>query len=195
MIWAIVLIKDFGTAKRRLASALSPHARRQLARANARLALAAAGAADHVLAVCGSPAAGGLAASCGAEVLLEDMPRGQNQAARAGIARSLAGGASAVLILSSDLPLVTRAAISGLLAAARRLTAPAAMAAPAAGRGGTNGLYLSPPDAIRLHFGDDSLNKFAREARQRGVTFAHHDSDALALDVDVPADLEAVPRP
>ncbi len=195
MIWAIVLIKDFGSAKQRLAPALSPEERRQLARANARLALAAASAADRVLAVCGSPAAAGLAASWGAEVLLEDIPRGQNQAARAGIARSLAGGASAVLILSSDLPLVTRAAISGLLVAARRLGAPAAMAAPAVGRGGTNALYLSPPDAIGLHFGDDSLNKFARDARERGVTFAHHDSDALALDLDVPADLEAVPLP
>jgi 2-phospho-L-lactate guanylyltransferase len=195
MIWAIVLIKDFGSAKQRLASALSPEARRKLARANARLALAAASAADRVLAVCGSRAAAGLAASCGAEVLLEDIPRGQNQAAREGIARSLAGGASAVLILSSDLPLVTRAAVSGLLVAARRLRAPAAVAAPAVGRGGTNALYLSPPDAIGLHFGDDSLNKFARDARERGVTFAHHDSDALALDLDVPADLEAVPLP
>ena len=43
------------------------------------------------------------------------------------------------------------------------------MAAPATGRGGTNALYLSPPDAVDMHFGHDSLRKFERDAARMPV--------------------------
>jgi 2-phospho-L-lactate guanylyltransferase (CobY/MobA/RfbA family) len=68
------------------------------------------------------------------------------------------------------------------------------VAVPAVGRGGTNALYLRPPDAIALHFGDDSLAKFRRESEARGVAFAVHHSDAMALDLDEPADLARLRR-
>ena len=63
------------------------------------------------------------------------------------------------------------------------------VAAPATGRGGTNALYVSPPDAIGLHFGAHSLRKFEREAGGRGVHFELFDSPELALDLDEPSDL------
>ena len=192
--WVVVLIKDFDTAKQRLRPALEPAARRELARENAGRALAAAAAGDHVLAVCGSEAAAELARRAGVEVLLEAEPAGQNPAARLGIAHATGRGAGAVLLLSSDLPLVTRRVVAAMLRAAGRLEPPAVLAAPAGGRGGTNALYLAPPDAIGLHFGDDSLAKFAAEAAGRGVRFALHRSPALALDLDEPADLEELRR-
>jgi 2-phospho-L-lactate guanylyltransferase len=193
-IWSVVLIKDFDAAKQRLRPALSAERRRQLARENACLALQAATAADHVLAVCGSEAAAALARQAGAEVLVEEDPRGQNPAARAGIEHAVRRGAEAVLLLSSDLPLVTRGAIAAMLRAARRLGGPAAMAAPATGRGGTNALYLRPPGALDLHFGDGSLAAFARDAADRGVRFELHESPRLALDLDEPDDLEELRR-
>lgn len=186
----MVLIKDFETAKQRLSPALEGPARAKLARRNARLALKAARAADRVLAVAGSPAAAELARAAGAEVLLEARPEGQNPAARRGIEQALAGGAEAVLLLSSDLPLVTRAALGRLLEHAGGLPAPAVVAAAATGRGGTNALYLRPPDAIGLHFGDDSLVKFEREAAERGAHFELWEASELALDLDEPQDLE-----
>jgi 2-phospho-L-lactate guanylyltransferase len=193
-VWVVVLIKGFEEAKQRLRPALGPAQRRELAERNARLALAAAGAGERVLAVCGSGAAARLAGEAGAEVLLEDWPGGQNLAARRGIEHARARGAEAVLLLSSDLPLVSRAAIAAMLAAARRMGRPAAMAAPAVGRGGTNALYLCPPDVLGLHFGDDSLGKFARDAAGRGVRFELYESPDLALDLDEPADLEELRR-
>ena len=192
--WVVVLIKDFDIAKQRLGPALDPPARRQLACENAGLALAAAAAGDHVLAVCGSEAAAELARRTGAEVLLEAEPAGQNPAARLGIAHAVQRGAGAVLLLSSDLPLVTRRVVGAMLGAGRRLERPVALAAPAAGRGGTNALYLAPPDAIDLHFGDDSLARFSVDAAAHGVRFALHRSPALALDLDEPADLEELRR-
>lgn len=187
--WVVVLIKDFNSAKQRLQPALGPRSRRALARKNAQLAVRAASAGDHVLVVAGSEQVAALARKWGAEVLLEPRPEGQNVAARRGINRAIEQSASAVLLLSSDLPLVTPEAVRELLYEGARHDAPVAVAAPAVGRGGTNALYLRPPDAIGLHFGDDSLAKFLHEAESRGVVFVVHHSDAMGLDVDEPADL------
>ncbi len=192
--WVVVLIKDFNSAKQRLQPALSPRSRRALARKNAELAVRAASAGDHVLVVAGSDQVADLAAKWGAEVLLEPRAEGQNVAARRGLNRAVEQGAAAVLLLSSDLPLVTAEAVRALLNDAAGHESPVAMAAPAVGRGGTNALYLRPPDAIGLHFGDDSLAKFLHEAETRGVAFVVHHSDAMALDVDEPADLARLRR-
>jgi len=192
--WVVVLIKDFGSAKQRLRPALAPRSRRALARRNARLAVRAASAGDHVLVVAGSESVGELAAMWGADVLFEPHEEGQNVAARRGIARAVEGGADAVLLLSSDLPLVTAYAVRELIDFGGRMRAPAVVGVPAIGRGGTNALYLRPPQAIGLHFGDDSLAKFREDAESRGVAFAIHHSDAMALDLDEPSDLTRLSR-
>ncbi|HEX9364848.1 MAG TPA: 2-phospho-L-lactate guanylyltransferase [Candidatus Dormibacteraeota bacterium] len=192
--WVVVLIKDFDSAKQRLRPAMGVRSRRALARRNARLAVAAAAAGDHVLVVAGSEEVAEVAGALGVEVLLEPREEGQNVAARRGINHAVAGGAAAVLVLSSDLPLVTRDAVAGLIRYASRLSPPAAVAVPALGRGGTNALYLRPPDAIGLHFGDESLAKFRADADSRGVELVIHHSEAMALDLDEPADLARLSR-
>ena len=192
--WVVVLIKDFGSAKQRLRPALAARSRRSLARRNARLAVEAAAAGDRVLVVAGSDAVAEMARSWGADVLVEPRDEGQNTAARRGIERAVEGGAAAVLLLSSDLPLVTAAAVRAVLDAGGHAEAPVAVAVPAIGRGGTNALYLRPPQAVDLHFGDDSLAKFREDAESRGVRFVLHHSDAIALDLDEPSDLDRLSR-
>jgi 2-phospho-L-lactate/phosphoenolpyruvate guanylyltransferase len=192
--WVIVLIKDFDSAKERLRPAMGSKSRRALARRNANLAVTAAAAGDHVLAVTGSEEVAEMAAAWGASVLLEPREEGQNPAAERGIARARAAGAGAVLLLSSDLPLVTPNAVRNLLQAASRLKPPVVVAVPAIGRGGTNALYLRPVDAIGMHFGDESLAKFQEDAEARGVRFVVHRSEAMALDLDEPSDLERLSR-
>jgi 2-phospho-L-lactate guanylyltransferase len=127
-------------------------------------------------------------------VLLEDEPAGQNPAARRGLELAAGRGAAGVLVMSSDLPLVSRRVVGALLGAGRRLGSPAVLAAPATGRGGTNALYVSPPDAIGLYFGDDSLAKFERDAAARGVRFQLFEAPELALDLDEPSDLALLAR-
>jgi 2-phospho-L-lactate/phosphoenolpyruvate guanylyltransferase len=190
MTWVVVLLKDFAGAKTRLAPALDRRSREELARRNAELALRAAQAGDRVLAVAGGAEPAAFAAELGVDVIVEDRPAGQNPAAARGLAHAEAHGATAVLLLSSDLPLVTRDAVGELLARGASLPRPCVLAAPATGRGGTNALYVSPPGACGLHFGDDSLRKFEADCRERGVTFALHESPELALDLDEPSDLE-----
>ncbi len=192
--WVVVLVKDFDSAKQRLGPALDPPQRRALARRNASRAIRAAGAAKHRLVVAGSDEAAALAAELGAQVLVEPRQEGQNVAARRGLARATENGADAVLLLSSDLPLVTKKSVRDLLREASRLAPPVAVAVPATGRGGTNALYLHPPRAIGLHFGADSLAAFRREAQGLGVRFEIHISPAMALDLDEPADLARLRR-
>ena len=195
--WVVVLIKDFDGAKQRLRPVMGAKSRRALSRRNAKLAVEAAQSAqagERVLVVAGGEEVAELAAAWGAEVLLEPREEGQNVAARRGINRAVEKGAEAILLLSSDLPLVTQDAVKGLLEAAARVKGSVVVAAPAIGRGGTNALYLRPPDAIGLHFGDDSFAKFRDDAKARGVLFVVHESDEMALDLDEPSDLARISR-
>jgi 2-phospho-L-lactate guanylyltransferase len=192
--WIVVLVKDFDSAKQRLGPALDPKSRRALARRNAERAVRAAAAGDRRLVVAGSQEVADMAEGLGAQVLLEPRQEGQNVAAKRGIAHAVEGGAGAVLLLSSDLPLVTAKSVRELLQVAAQVETPAVVAVPAVGRGGTNALFLRPPDAITLHFGADSLDGFRREAEATRVNFAIHKSEAMALDLDEPDDLARVRR-
>ena len=192
--WVIVLVKDLDHAKQRLGNVLDARARRALALRNAERAIRAAAAGDHCLVIGGSAEVKEIAERLGVQAVIERRQQGQNVAAKLGIAHALKGHAVAVLILSSDLPLVTQKSVRDMLDGARRIAPPAVVAAPALGRGGTNALYISPPDAISLHFGEDSLTAFRQEAQTKGVNFAVHKSDAIALDLDEPADLEHARR-
>ena len=192
-LWIVVLIKDFSTAKSRLAPAMQPAQRRALAGMTAARALEAALAVAPTLAVCGSTEAADLARAKGAELLEEPDPGGQNPAARLGLDEVSRRGARAALVLSSDLPLIDEAGVRRLLG---HTGAEGSMviAAPAAGRQGTNALFLRPPGDFDLHFGEASLPLFAQEAHRRGRRFILHDDPGLALDLDEPADLAAWQR-
>jgi len=187
--WVIVLVKDFASAKQRLGPALDPPQRRSLARRNAQRAIRAAAAGGHRLVVAGSAEVGTMAAKLGADFLVEPRQEGQNTAAMRGISHAVEQGADAVLLLSSDLPFVTKRSVQRLLAVGAAGDEPVAVAVPAVGRGGTNALYLRPPGAINLHFGGDSLALFRHDAETSDVRFLIHHSAEMALDLDEPDDL------
>lgn len=188
MTLVVVLVKSFEGAKTRLGPALGGGGRRALAKRYAGLAMRAAG--KGALVVTSSAEVAAMASRHGLEAILEAAPAGQNPAARVGIEEALRRGASSVLLLSSDLPLVRRPVIKAMLERGAGLASPAALAAPATGRGGTNALFLKPPGAIGLHFGDDSLAAFESDARSHGVRFELFEAPELAFDVDEPDDLE-----
>src|ERR1700694_1679700 len=104
-LWIVVLIKDFSTAKSRLAPVMQPAQRRALAEMTAARALHAALAVAPTLAVCGSPEAADLARAKGAELVEESHPGGQNPAARLGLDEVSRRGALAGLGLRCALSL------------------------------------------------------------------------------------------
>lgn len=187
-----VLVKDFAGAKTRLAAVLPATARERFARETAEHALRAAAEIGPTIAVCGSPAAAAVATACGAEALVEHHPHGQNGAARAAIRAARARGARALLLLSSDLPLVDAPALRDLIALGASEARPVCVAASASGRQGTNALLLRPVGVFTMRFGDASLPRFRDEARRRERVFLVHDDIRLALDVDEPTDLVAL---
>jgi 2-phospho-L-lactate guanylyltransferase len=189
-LWIVVLIKDFRTAKSRLSPAMQPAQRQALAEMTAARALGAALAVGPTLAVCGSEEGAVLARRQGATVVLETEPDGQNPAARRGLDAVSGLGAESALVLSSDLPLIDAGGLRRMLA---HTEAPGSLvvAACAAGRQGTNALYLRPVHEFELHFGAASLPRFAQEARLRGRRFVVHDDPGMALDLDEPSDLAA----
>lgn len=187
--WIVVPIKDFHTAKSRLASTMAPRERSELARRNATRALHAAVAVAPTIAVCGTAEVAAMARACGALALVEDAPGGQNAAGARGLSAVLERGARAALLLSADLPLVDAPGLGRMLQRATPDEGDVVIAAAATGRHGINALYLRPPDGFELCFGEASLPRFAAEARRRGRTFIIVDEPSLALDIDEPSDL------
>jgi 2-phospho-L-lactate guanylyltransferase (CobY/MobA/RfbA family) len=96
----------------------------------------------------------------------------------------------AVAVLHGDLPALTSADVTALLAAATGDGALVAIA-PDAADTGTNGLALAPPDVMGFHFGAGSLEAHRRAAKRAGAWTTLVRRPGLAFDIDTPADLAA----
>src|SRR5207248_2828278 len=114
-------------------------------------------------------------------------PGEMNAAACAGIEEACQRGASSVLVLPADIPLISANDLRRITTAT---TAARAVVVGASRDGeGTNALLLRPPDAIRPSFGPPSLARhLALGAHADCETTVLADLD-LALDVDTPEDL------
>ena len=111
---------------------------------------------------------------------------GLNGAIDAGRAWALDRGASAVISLFADLPLIVPDDIRGLVAR----TEPVVLGPDRRGEG-TNALLLrlaGRGSEFTFAFGDGSLAKHLEEARRLGLEAAVHDAPGIAFDLDTPDD-------
>jgi 2-phospho-L-lactate/phosphoenolpyruvate guanylyltransferase len=187
---AILPVKSFGAAKRRLAPALGSGLRQALAQAmftDVLTSLRRVPGLDSVAVVTADPVAG--AAALGERVLvLPDIAKaGQSAAAAIGISYALAEGFERVLLVPGDTPLLDPGEVAALLRVPRRVSI-----VPDRHRTGTNALVLAPPDAIAPSFGPGSLERHVAAAAAAGVASAVEDVPSLLLDVDTGADLSAL---
>ena len=182
--WAIIPVRVTPDSKSRLAAALDAPARAALVEAMLARVIAAARAARNVAEVCtiGTTFDGALA--------LADPGGGLNLAASAALSQAAQGGATRVIVIHADLPLVTPRDLE-LLAAA-----PAGDLAVAPDRHGTgtNALSLPLPHAAHFAFafGPDSFARHLAEAQRLGLAIEELRSPGLARDIDDPADLADV---
>jgi 2-phospho-L-lactate/phosphoenolpyruvate guanylyltransferase len=188
---AIVPIGALDGAKSRLGGTLDAEERRDLVDRLLERTVRAALASDRIdetLVVSPDRDALAAAAALGARTLLQ-RSQGLNRGLREGRDDALAGGASAIVVVPVDLPLVSPAALDDLLApldvVAER---PLVVLAPARPRRGTNGLVLAPPDAIEFGFGGDSRAGHAACAAEAGARYVEVDGP-LSVDLDTPEDL------
>ncbi|MFM7121937.1 MAG: 2-phospho-L-lactate guanylyltransferase [Gammaproteobacteria bacterium] len=190
-MWAIVPIKTFDSAKQRLASVLSPDERRSLMLAMARdvlTALARSQRLTGILIVSRTHEADALAQAFGTERFSEspdaDLPAALTQASDYLVSHF---GATGILIVPADVPLITEAEVDTVLADHVDVTV-----LPDAEHVGTNGLACTPPGRIPLLFDGKSFRPHVDAAFAAGVVPRIVPSAGFGLDVDTPDDLRAL---
>jgi 2-phospho-L-lactate/phosphoenolpyruvate guanylyltransferase len=187
---AILPMKSFGAAKRRLVPALDADSRRALAHAmfaDVLGSLRRVPGLDSVAVVTGDPLADAAARGERVPVLRDPAQAGQSAATTIGISYALAEGFERVLLVPGDTPLLDPGEVAALLRVRRPISI-----VPDRHRTGTNALVLAPPDAIAPSFGPGSLERHVAAAAAAGVTSAVEEVPTLMLDVDTGSDLSAL---
>jgi len=191
---AILPVKRFKSAKRRLEAALPSGARRALAEAmfsDVLTGLRRVSAIDEILVVSADPGAQRIAEGYGARAVEDPAESGQDQAVARGAAVARELGAAQVLCLAGDCPLLDPAELDTLLGKPRTAERFAVIVADRHGTG-TNALLLSPPDAIDPRYGPGSFQRHLDLAQAADVPAEVVEVESLALDVDTPDDLAAL---
>ena len=197
-VTAIVPVKRFGAAKRRLLDALDPPGRATLVKAMLADVLTAVTAADgieRVIVVTGEGRAERIALSHAQrvrtpiEVLRDPDDPGHSEAATLGVVRAKALGARGVALLPGDCPLLDPGELDAALG---HVDGECVLVVPDRHGAGTNALLMAPPDAIAPGFGPGSCERHLDRARRRGLAAAVEHVDSLALDLDTAEDLDAL---
>jgi 2-phospho-L-lactate guanylyltransferase len=123
----------------------------------------------------------------GATPLVQES-RGLNPALEEGRRRALGLGASTLLVLPADLPLLDAGDVRAVLQEMGE--GPSAVISPDGMRSGTNALLMQPPDLLPFAFGVDSFETHLGAARRRGLDVRICDRPHLAFDLDAAADLD-----
>jgi 2-phospho-L-lactate/phosphoenolpyruvate guanylyltransferase len=189
MRYALVPVKDLTQAKVRLSPLLSPAERYALARAMLDDVLAAvrqASTVERIALVTTDPHALSLAAQWGFEMIDEGAGRGETGAVELAVKVCRERGASALVVLPSDIPLLTAADVEVVWQYSQRHDI---VIVPSWDSRGTNAVLLRPPDALQLRFGSWSFFPHVKQAKRKGLSYKVVRLPRVALDVDTPEDL------
>jgi 2-phospho-L-lactate guanylyltransferase len=192
VLYAVVPIKAFRSAKTRLGGKLDQERRADLAATSADRVLRAIETCDaiqHRVAVVEDEEAAHLAARHHFEILLRPDLWGQNAAVEAGFDLARERGATALVTVAADVPLLRSQDLLQLLSRGEGLV----LAPDREGRG-TNALFIKPALPLRLHFGPDSLAMFKREAAEMRIPVEVLANDRLRIDIDTPDDLDVLEK-
>lgn len=197
-MWALLPIKSFARAKQRLGEALAPQERSELARAMARDVLGALAGCDRlerVVVISGDESARALAEAAGAEFLGEPPSNagGLNASIKHAVEHFRAAGATAIMIVHGDLPMI-QAEDLRRVADAHPAQGRAVTLVPDRALDGTNVLAWSPITEFRAQYGRASFQRHREQAIRRGARVTVCESARGSLDIDLPADLIALLR-
>src|SRR5690606_32849898 len=107
------------------------------------------------------------------------------------VGEAVARGATSVMVLHGDLPLVDSGEIERLWNRHRQAgSGPHLTLVPDAGNDGTKVLVAPPPPPIPFAFGAGRVGRPRQPAADAGSAADTFASASLALDIDTPADLE-----
>lgn len=192
--FAILPVKRFAGAKSRLDGALAAGPRRALAEAmyvDVLTALRRTEGVDRVLVLTHDPGAQRVAEGYDAIPLDDPAEAGQNRAVMRGVAHARELGATRILCVSGDTPMLDPVELDAMLGRPRTADRYAVIVPDRHGSG-TNALLLSPPDGMRPSFGVDSAARHRSLAEEAGLAVEVATIESLALDVDTSDDLDAL---
>ncbi len=187
-IYAVVPVKQLNRSKSRLAGHLDDGARRAASMDMLRQVLGQLRQVPAVSAwavLSSDQDAVSLARSLGGWAIA-DRGGGLNQALGAARDWAIGGNAAGLLVLPSDVPLVTSSDVEDMLRLGSE-SAASVVLAPSKD-GGTNALLLRPPHVMPFRFGHGSAAIHRAEASRRHLVLAIYRSATLAFDVDTPED-------
>ncbi len=188
---AVIPVKALSEAKSRLAPYLSQAQRSMLVLdmlQHVIHALQASACFDAVTVVSSDAQVLELAQQWGANTLVEEE-RGHNPALHAAALKEIANGATALLTISADLPLLQPEDIRHMVKLSHLYDV--VLAASSEGTG-TNAILTQPPLAVPYVFGVGSLQLYEEEARKRLLSSTLYKSCSTAIDIDTINDLEIV---
>ena len=183
----ILPVKRLDQAKRRLSPYLDDGARQRLARALFEDAIALCESVDFLewFVVTDDDEVLTAAEEKGFRVV-RDHGEGLNAAVGLAIEAALSAGADSMAMIPCDVPLAFKGDLIDLLDTGATSDV---VVVPSERDGGTNGLYLSPPDLLAPRFGEGSLRRHIEVAEQSSLRCALLSLPRLALDIDTLEDV------
>jgi 2-phospho-L-lactate/phosphoenolpyruvate guanylyltransferase len=186
---AILPVKHFAQAKRRLGASVAGQLRDELARAmvgDVLVALSETASIERTIVVTREDSVAAAARRLGALVVEDTAEESQSAAVVLGVAHALAEGFERVLCIPGDCPALDPIELDSLLEPSG---APTVVIVPDRHGSGTNGLLLAPPDAIAPSFGPGSRERHAALALAAGIQARIEQPPSLLLDIDTGDDL------
>lgn len=190
--WAIVPVKPFSKGKSRLSGLFKPEV---LYRLNIKLffrtlqTIMESQVIDEVLVVSRSKRALRWAEQKGAKTLLEKPPRGLNSALNQAILFLDSSSLDDIVILPTDLPLMSAEDISELAPLTEN---PGITIVPDRHKAGTNAICMTGGARIAPSFGLNSFQKHCALAIANGFLLTVWMNEAFAKDLDTETDLEII---
>jgi len=188
---AIIPVKPLRRGKSRLSSILSGLEREVLNRYLLQSLLESLNGIvniDHKIVISYDPTALAFARKFGANTVLENRHTNINRALRRATMAAKAYGATKILILPADLPLISQMDIEEVLSFQKGNSQ--MIIAPDRKMNGTNALFINPIGAIKYDFGDWSFRKHVEQAERKGISVKIIRNDNISFDLDVPEDWE-----
>ncbi len=192
-LWAIVPVKPLQRGKSRLAGLFTTEERTDLNRQllkNTLETLNNIPDIEQVLVISRDTQALSLARDLGARTVQESGDPDLNIALTRATIVAKNYSTRGVLIIPADLPLITPEDVAAMLA--RIGQPPVVVVAPDRRREGTNALLVCPAGLIEYEYGPNSFERHCDLARKMGARLEICELPSLALDLDIPDDLDVL---
>jgi 2-phospho-L-lactate guanylyltransferase (CobY/MobA/RfbA family) len=145
-----------------------------------------------------------VAKNFGVSVIKEPSQEDVNASVEDATKTCIAWGASTILVVPSDVPLITTVDIDFIFSyrgefqtcsfnekgkAETTSYPPSVILVPSLDRKGTNAFLRSPPDIIPSRFGYDSFQAHIAEAEKQKTPYQVYELPSVMLDIDFPEDI------